>query len=338
MVPGDVFRQDALLASYQRVSNLGFFNQPLPFPDTKPANEQGDIDVVFRVSEKRTGNINFGASVGQGTGVAASSARRAEPFGQGKRGPGSSGSSARTSMISTSRSPIPPCGNPHLRHDRRAQHAGPLRHRRPRTPAAARREPAAWLPGVRRQLHALFLSYGVDQQSFTGSSTNIAFSSAFRCNDCVPLDPRRVGDAGHADRPPVPDGRHDGPVRAVAERRPARRVGELQRADIEGHFYAPIGTLGNPATSPVKFVLGFSTRPGSCSATRRSSSSCSPSAAHSSSFRSVATTRPRITPFGYDPNASANGASPNAFGKAFLLDDGRARDARVSDVVSLDVL
>ena len=39
IIPGDVFRQDALLASYQRISNLGFFNQPLPFPDTRPANE-----------------------------------------------------------------------------------------------------------------------------------------------------------------------------------------------------------------------------------------------------------------------------------------------------------
>jgi outer membrane protein insertion porin family len=87
MVPGDVFRQDALIASYQRVSNLGFFNQPMPFPDTKPANEQGDIDVVFRVSEKRTGNINFGASVGQGTGVGGFLGLD-EPnlFGQGKRG------------------------------------------------------------------------------------------------------------------------------------------------------------------------------------------------------------------------------------------------------------
>src|SRR5678815_828922 len=31
-------------------------------------NEQGDIDLVFRVKEKRTGNVNFGASMGQGTG------------------------------------------------------------------------------------------------------------------------------------------------------------------------------------------------------------------------------------------------------------------------------
>ena len=41
----------------------------MPPPDTHPANEQGDIDLIFHVKEKRTGNVNFGASVGQGTGV-----------------------------------------------------------------------------------------------------------------------------------------------------------------------------------------------------------------------------------------------------------------------------
>ena len=33
-----------------------------------PANEQGDIDLIFHVKEKRTGNVNFGASVGPGHG------------------------------------------------------------------------------------------------------------------------------------------------------------------------------------------------------------------------------------------------------------------------------
>ena len=55
LLPGDVFRQHALIRSYQNISNLGFFEQPLPFPDTRPANEQGDIDVIFRVAKKRTG-------------------------------------------------------------------------------------------------------------------------------------------------------------------------------------------------------------------------------------------------------------------------------------------
>jgi outer membrane protein insertion porin family len=68
VVPGDVFRRDALLRSYQSIGNLGFFESPIPPPDTKP-NEQGDLDVIFHVKEKRTGNVNFGASVGQSAGV-----------------------------------------------------------------------------------------------------------------------------------------------------------------------------------------------------------------------------------------------------------------------------
>jgi outer membrane protein insertion porin family len=69
ILPGDVFNQDRLLRSYQQIQNMGFFESPLPPPDTRPANEQGDVDIVFRVKEKKTGTINFGASVGQGTGV-----------------------------------------------------------------------------------------------------------------------------------------------------------------------------------------------------------------------------------------------------------------------------
>ena len=69
VVPGDVFRRDALIRSYQNIGNLGFFETPLPPPDTRPANDQGDVDVIFRVKEKHTGNVNFGASIGQGAGV-----------------------------------------------------------------------------------------------------------------------------------------------------------------------------------------------------------------------------------------------------------------------------
>ncbi len=69
VIPGDVFNQDRLIRSYQSIGNMGFFEAPIPPPDTKQANEAGDVDVIFRVKEKRTGNINFGASMGQGTGV-----------------------------------------------------------------------------------------------------------------------------------------------------------------------------------------------------------------------------------------------------------------------------
>ena len=69
IIPGDVFNQDRMIRSWRSISNLGFFETPLPFPDVRPANDQGDVDIVFRVKEKRTGNVNFGASVGQGTGL-----------------------------------------------------------------------------------------------------------------------------------------------------------------------------------------------------------------------------------------------------------------------------
>jgi outer membrane protein insertion porin family len=68
ILPGDVFNQDRLIRSYQNIANLGFFETPLPSPDTRP-DSSGDVDIVFRVKEKQTGNVNFGASMGQGTGV-----------------------------------------------------------------------------------------------------------------------------------------------------------------------------------------------------------------------------------------------------------------------------
>ncbi len=69
VIPGDVFNQDRLIRSWQSIGNLNFFNTPLAPPDTRQANENGDVDVIFKVTEKRTGNVNFGASMGQGVGV-----------------------------------------------------------------------------------------------------------------------------------------------------------------------------------------------------------------------------------------------------------------------------
>ena len=68
VLPGDVFNRELLIRSYQSIANLGFFETPLPAPETRP-NEKGDVDIVFHLKEKRTGNVNFGASVGQGVGV-----------------------------------------------------------------------------------------------------------------------------------------------------------------------------------------------------------------------------------------------------------------------------
>src|SRR5205814_9099638 len=65
LLPGDVFRQDALIRSYQNISNLGFFQQPLPFPDTRPANDQGDVTGTFPWPKSQRATANFGARGGR---------------------------------------------------------------------------------------------------------------------------------------------------------------------------------------------------------------------------------------------------------------------------------
>ena len=68
VIPGDVYSQDRLIRSYQSVSGLGFFETPMAFPDIQPT-ESGDVDITFEVTERSTGSINFGTSVGGGYGM-----------------------------------------------------------------------------------------------------------------------------------------------------------------------------------------------------------------------------------------------------------------------------
>ena len=68
VIPGDVYSQDRVLQSYQSIQSLGFFETPMPNPDIVP-NENGDVDITFRVAEQQTGSIQFGTSVGGGVGL-----------------------------------------------------------------------------------------------------------------------------------------------------------------------------------------------------------------------------------------------------------------------------
>jgi outer membrane protein insertion porin family len=68
-LPGDLYSQDLVLASYQRISALGFFEAPLPNPDIVPT-ETGDVDITYRVIEKQTGSVNFGTTLGGYSGLA----------------------------------------------------------------------------------------------------------------------------------------------------------------------------------------------------------------------------------------------------------------------------
>ncbi len=69
LAPGQVFNRNYLIRSYQNIGNLNFFETPMTAPETRPSGDEGDVDIIFKVKEKRTGNVNFGASMGQGTGL-----------------------------------------------------------------------------------------------------------------------------------------------------------------------------------------------------------------------------------------------------------------------------
>ncbi len=69
ILPGDVYSQERIIQSFQSISSLGYFDAPMEIPSIV-SNETGDVDVTFRVTEKPTGAINFGTSVGGRTGVA----------------------------------------------------------------------------------------------------------------------------------------------------------------------------------------------------------------------------------------------------------------------------
>jgi outer membrane protein insertion porin family len=86
--PGSVFNFDRLRRSHSQISNLGFF-EPLIDPEVNQSKNgaASDVDIVFVVTEKKTGNINFGASVGQGAGIGGFiGLDQPNLFGQCKRG------------------------------------------------------------------------------------------------------------------------------------------------------------------------------------------------------------------------------------------------------------
>ncbi|HOP07409.1 MAG TPA: outer membrane protein assembly factor BamA [candidate division Zixibacteria bacterium] len=58
MLPGNVFRQDLLIRSVRDVMALNYFESAVPTPLALP---NGDVDIEFEVTEKRTGEVMAGA-------------------------------------------------------------------------------------------------------------------------------------------------------------------------------------------------------------------------------------------------------------------------------------
>ena len=319
LIPGDVFRQAALIRSYQNISNLGFFQQPLPFPDTRPANDQGDIDVIFRVTEKSTGNINFGASVGQGTGLGGFLGLD-EPnlFGQGKRGrfQWQFGKNINDFDLSYS--------DPAIRDSRISGTLGVHNTRLRYTIAdlgQVRRQGGnlqLGFPVFRDRYTRLFTSYAIDHQTFTGGSQSVASLS---CNDCVrsTLGLQILRDT-RIDLPfPTAGTMHQ--IGISQSGGILGGTGDFQRLDLEGRWYAPLGQLGGdrPGSSPLRFVMGFTTRAGFVFGNAPFFDQLFTMGGTQYGIPLRGYDEFSITPNGFDPNASSGQASAGAFGKAYLL-------------------
>jgi outer membrane protein insertion porin family len=320
VIPGEVFARDKIIQSYQNVSNLGFFQQPLPFPDTRPANEQGDLDLIFRVQEKHTGNINFGASVGQGTGVGGFLGLD-EPnlFGQGKVGhiQWQFGSNINQFEVSYT--------DPFLLGSRvsgtASAHDSRLRYTIADLGTIYTRGASLQfgIPLPHSRYSRIFPSYAIEWESYSGTSQQLAGS--IQCKRCLRstlglsfVRDTRIG-------LPFPTGGAMHTASFSLTGGPLGGSATFQKVDLEGHWFAPAGQLGGagPAGAGVRLVLGLNTKAGFVFG------NAGPFFQQLYTMGGTQYGIPlrgydefSITPFGYNPNASTAAVSRNSFGKSYF--------------------
>ena len=338
MLPGDLFSRDRLIRSYQNVSNLGFFQQPLPSPDVKPAANGVDVDVTFRVEERRTGNINFGASLGQGTGVGGFLGLE-EPnlFGRGKRGKlqwqfGSHLNDFTLSYTDPAIRESRISGTVSLFDSRARYTIGDLGTQK-RTGGSLQ----LGFPFLGSRYTRLFTSYSYQRVRYSGGSQDLR--ARFNCSACSRSS---VGASILRDTRfglPFATGGSYANVSGELNGGFLGGTGDYRKVDLEGKWYAPLGSLGGGAqlgAGGVQFVLGLTTKAGFIFGDP------GPFFTEMYSLGGVQYGIPlrgydefSITPNGFDPNASTNSASADAFGKsyaAFTVEAG----ARISQSLYVD--
>jgi outer membrane protein insertion porin family len=337
MLPGDLFSRERLIRSYQNVSNLGFFQQPMPSPDVKPAANGVDVDIVFRVEEKRTGNINFGASLGQGTGVGGFLGLE-EPnlFGRGKRGKlqwqfGKNINDFTLSYTDPAIRESRISGTVSLFDSRARYTIGDLG-RRKQTGGSVQ----LGFPFLGSRYTRFFTSYSYQRVRYTEGSADLR--ARFSCSACSRstvgasvLRDTRIG-------LPFATGGSFTNVSGELNGGFLGGTGDYRKVDLEGRWYAPLGTMGGGGQlgAGVQFVLGLTAKSGFIFG------DAGPFFTELYSLGGVQYGIPlrgydefSITPNGFDPSAGGNQASPDAFGKsyaAFTVEAG----ARVSQSLYVD--
>ena len=320
MLPGDLFSQDRLIRSYQNVSNLGFFQQPLPPPDVKPAANGVDVDIIFRVEERRTGNINFGASLGQGTGVGGFLGLE-EPnlFGRGKRGKlqwqfGKNINDFTLSYTDPAIRESRISGTVSLFDSRARYTIGDLG-RRKQTGGSVQ----FGFPFLGSRYTRFFTSYSFQRIRYEEGSADI--QARFQCRACTrsSLGTSLVRDT----RVGLPFATGGSMTNISGELNGGflGGTGNYRKVDLEGRWYAPLGSLGgnNQLGAGVQFVLGLTAKSGFVFG------DAGPFYQDLYALGGVQYGVPlrgyeefSITPNGFDPDAGGNTAASSAsFGKSY---------------------
>jgi outer membrane protein insertion porin family len=263
LVPGQLFNRDLLLRSYQNISNIGFFQQPMAPPDVQPTANGVDVNIVFRVQEKRTGNINFGASVGQGTGIGGFLGLQ-EPnlFGQGKRGSvqwqfGRNINDFTLSYTDPAIRQSRLSGTISLYNSRQRYTIGDLGRRQLLGGSLQ-----FGIPLLGARYTKLFTSYSLQQITYTGGS--IELQRQFQCVKCIRST---VGVSVVRDtRIDMPFATGGTLVNVATEFNggPLGGTGDYRKIDLEGRWYTPLGTLGGSGQlgTGIRLVLGLTAKSG----------------------------------------------------------------------------
>lgn len=322
ILPGDVFAQDRIIRSYQNISNLGFFAQPMPFPDTKPSNPQdpnSDIDLVFHVEEKHTGSVNFGASVGQGTGVGGFLGLE-EPnlFGLGKRGKLQWQFGRNINDFSLAYT------DPSLLGGRISAtgevHNSRLRYIVGNLGRVTRKGTSLQFgfPLPRSRYSRLFMNAGLEWEQYS-TVTNVS-NSVLACRECFrPMIGIQVVRDTRIDLPfPTGGSMHSAGVTFNGPFNTGTST--FQRYDLEGRWYTPAGRLGGgPSVGGVKLVFGLTAKAGFVVG--------NPGPFFTQLFTMGGTQYGiplrgydefSVTPAGFNPSGSSSQATAGAFGKSYF--------------------
>ena len=264
ILPGDVFNQDRIVRSWYNIANLNFFETPLPQPDIRPAGEK-DVDVIFRVKEKRTGSVNFGASTGQGTGLGGFiGLEQPNLFGQCKKGNlnwqfgryvndftlGYTDPAVRQKRVSGSLSAYRTQSRFRIADLGRSTRIGG--------------SIQFGFPVPQSPFTRLFVSYGGEQVRY--GSTGLLGSQRSLCDkgSCFRSTLGLTGT--HDTRIDLPFATGGGMQTLVAQFTggPLGGTANFQRYTTELRTYAPLGQVGGkkPGSQPVKFVVGLTGRAG----------------------------------------------------------------------------